>query len=130
MKRFIIKYLHKHINVRSKNYHFWRWVASWFYNKENTEHILACISSYFYHNGKESPTIMKFTDIFVVGKDVYIYTIRPGLWIGKGGSVIDKLEESFNRNNTGEQYKIRIIEDRKSAQYHICLGLKVLYDNF
>lgn len=129
MKRFIIKYLRKHIGGRSKNYHFWRWVASWFYNKENTEHILACISSYFYHNQKNFPT-MEFTDIFVVDKDVYIYTRMPGIWIGKGGENIDKLEESFNRGNTGEQYKIRIIEDLKSAQYHICLGLKVLYDNF
>jgi ribosomal protein S3 len=129
MKKFIIKYLRKHISNRPKHYHFWRWVASWFYNKENTEHILACISSYFYHNEKKFPLI-DFTDIFVVNKDVYIYTRRPGLWIGLHGKTIDKLEESFNRNNTGEQYKIRFIEDKTSAQYHICLGLQILYDNF
>ena len=73
---------------------------------------------------------MDFTDIFVVNKDVYIYTRTPGIWIGRGGENINKLEESFNRSNTGEQYKIRIIEDLTSSQYHICLGLKVLYDNF
>ena len=129
MKKFIIKYLRKHISGRSKNYYFWRWVASWFYNKENTEHILACISSYFYHNEKKFPLI-DFTDIFVVNKDVYIYTRRPGLWIGLHGKNIDKLEESFNRDNTGEQYKIRLIEDKISAQYHICFGLQILYDNF
>ena len=129
MKKFIIKHLRKHISGHPKHYHFWRWIANWFYNKENTEHILACIVSYFYHNENKFPR-MEFTDIFVVDKDVYIYTRRPGNWIGKGGENIDKLEESFNRSNTGEQYKIRIIEDKTSSQYYISIGLRTLYDNF
>ena len=128
MKNFIRKYIQNHLRSRQKHYQFWRWVASWFYNKENTEHILTCIVSYFYYNENRFQT-MEFTDIFVVDKDVYIYTRRPGLWIGKGGETIDKLEESFNRNITGEKYKIRIIEDNKSSQYYIRLGLHFLYND-
>ena len=57
---------------------------------------------------------------------VHIYTRFPGIWIGKGGSTIDKLEESFNRKNDSEPYKIIIIEDNKSSHYHIGLGLNIL----
>lgn len=31
------------------------------------------------------------SDIYTCNKTVYIYTLRPGLWIGKGGSNIDSL---------------------------------------
>ena len=125
MKTIIKKYLRKNLSGRPKHYQFWRWVASLFHDKESNEHILACIVSYFYHNKKKFPNA-DFTDIFVVDKDVYIYTRFPGIWIGKGGSTIDKLEESFNRKNDGEPYKIIIIEDNKSSHYHIWLGLHIL----
>ena len=59
----------------------------------------------------------QLTDIIVLENDVYLYTKRPGWWIGKSGSTLKSLEDTMNTNIDGERirdYKIRIIEDKDS----------------
>ena len=62
-------------------------------------------------------TTYQLTDILVLGNDVYLYTKRPGMWIGKSGSTLKSLEDRMNHNLDGERihdYKIHIIEDKDS----------------
>ena len=59
----------------------------------------------------------QLTDIIVLENDVYLYTKRPGMWIGKSGSTLKSLEDRMNHNLDGEMihdYKINIIEDKDS----------------
>ena len=59
----------------------------------------------------------QLTDIIVLENDVYLYTKRPGLWIGKSGSTLKSLEDRMNHNLDGERihdYSINIIEDKDS----------------
>lgn len=68
---------------------------------------------------EKSQTLFTYqlTDIIVLGNDVYLYTKRPGIWIGKAGSTLESLEHRINHNIYDEKihdYKIHIIEDRDS----------------
>lgn len=59
----------------------------------------------------------QLTDIIVLGNDIYLYTKRPGIWIGKAGSTLESLEHRMNYSIYGERindYKIHIIEDKDS----------------
>ena len=59
----------------------------------------------------------QLTDIIVLENDVYLYTKRPGWWIGKSGSTLKSLEDRMNHNLDGERihdYSINIIEDKDS----------------
>ena len=67
----------------------------------------------------------QLTDIIVLENDVYLYTKRPGWWIGKSGSTLKSLEDTMNTNIDGERirdYKIHIIEDKDSIFNMISTG--------
>lgn len=66
---------------------------------------------------EKSTSTYQLTDIIVLGNDVYLYTRRPGIWIGKSGSTLKSLEDRVNHNLDGEKihdYIINIIEDKDS----------------
>ena len=66
---------------------------------------------------EKTTSTYQLTDILVLGNDVYLYTKRPGFWIGKSGSTLKSLEDRMNHNLDGEKihdYIINIIEDKDS----------------
>lgn len=66
---------------------------------------------------EKSTSTYQLTDILVLGNDVYLYTRRPGLWIGKSESTLKSLEDRMNHNLDGDKihdYSINIIEDKDS----------------
>ena len=78
--------------------------------------VCGLISIWLIETGKSTSTY-QLTDILVLGNDVYLYTTRPGLWIGKSGSTLKSLEDRMNHNLDGEKihdYSINIIEDKDS----------------
>lgn len=140
IKKYITKYLLKYFNgnrsskdyqyVRDhfKFYLFLRWLAEFVKDKENTVHVMASIASYMYYNKLYLP----FTDIFVVDNIVCIYTIKPGSWIGKSGSTIDKITEKINFNLEGKQthnFKITLLETTQGAIVDILTRIKI-FNNY
>lgn len=84
--------------------------------KEQYRNVCGLISIWLIENEKSTSTY-QLTDILVLGNDVYLYTKRPGIWIGKFGSTLKSLEDRMNHNLDGERihdYKINIIEDKDS----------------
>lgn len=114
MKHLIEKLVHRLLRKCRKNqlrYLFARLLAEIVKDKEKTNHVLISIANYFirYHGGG----IFQFNDIFVVGNIIYIYTLRPGYWIGKGGSEADRLLVECNYNTKMGKvadYQLRFIE--------------------
>ena len=111
MRKLIKKYLKKKLETRRpKHYYFLRWLSELVKDEMNTENVLAGIASWMVATGE---TFLPFNDIFVIDNAIYIYTHRPGLWIGKKDSVINSLEYSLNHNINDEKihdYKISLIE--------------------
>ena len=71
---------------------------------------------------------LQFSDIFVVDNLVIIYTYRPGLWIGKGGSTYDAIKNRLNYNLDGvkiNDYKITFVEEVNSAYANIDMNIIV-----
>lgn len=84
--------------------------------KKQYRDICDLISIWLIETGKSTSTY-QLTDILVLGNDVYLYTTRPGFWIGKSGSTLKSLEDRVNHNLDGEKindYEINIIEDKDS----------------
>ena len=113
------KYLSKIVNNglswRIKNYRkylFWRWITYLLKNKKKERQIICSVAGYLYKSDPHGHKV--YTDIFFLYDTLYIVTRRPGLWIGKGGEGIDKLQEAIK-----EEIRIRIIEDNATSQYHI-----------
>ena len=78
---------------------------------------ICCLISTWLIETEKSTSTYQLTDILVLGNDVYLYTRRPGLWIGKSGSTLKSLEDRMNHNLDGEKihdYEINIIEDKDS----------------
>lgn len=118
MKKLFINFIENRIvNPRKYNYLFYRWLVGLIIDKDETENVFFKIAHYL--NNKHEP--YDFTDIFILNNNVYIYTRRPGYWIGKGGKEIDDLENCINYKCDGEtklhDYHIRIIEDTESSRY-------------
>ena len=113
----IKKYLTKKFNCsHPKHYHFLRWLASLVMNKEEVKDVCRSIA-YWIYNTKHDNLIAYTHDILVINNKVYIYTYRPGLWIGKAGCIVDDCEHSINHNIDGEKihdYKINFIEIHKT----------------
>ena len=126
MKHLIEKLIHKLLRGCRKNqlrYLFARLLAEIVKDKEKTNHVLISIASYFikYHG-------VQFNDIFVVGNIIYIYTLRPGYWIGKGGSEADRLLVECNYNAEKEKvadYQLRFIELLNDAQSDIATYIHI-----
>lgn len=141
IKKCITKYLLKYFNGsrRDKHYQyirdhvrfylFLRWLAEFVKNEEDTEHVLSSIAHYMYYTQLNLP----FTDIFVVGDAVCVYTTRPGMWIGKGGSTIDKITEKINFNLEGKQthnFKITLLETTQGAVVDILTRINTFNDYY
>ena len=131
MKKIIKNYLTKKLNVaRPKNYAFLRWLVGFVERKEDKENVLSSIASWLYHGKYYN---LPLTDLFVINKTIYLYTMRPGMWIGKGGETIDSCEDSINYNIDGEKvhdYQIKILEDVESPNVKIKNYMCVYSDNF
>lgn len=87
-----------------------------FTTKKQYRDVCRLISTWLIETEKTTSTY-QLTDILVLGNDVYLYTRRPGLWIGKSGSTLKSLEDRMNHNLDGEKihdYIINIIEDKDS----------------
>ena len=84
--------------------------------KEQYRNVCSLISIWLIETEKTTSTY-QLTDIIVLGNDVYLYTKRPGMWIGKSGSTLKSLEDRMNHNLDGvriHDYRINIIEDKDS----------------
>jgi hypothetical protein len=129
MKHLIEKLIHRLLRKCRKNqlrYLFARLLAEIVKDKESTNHVLISIASYFirYHGGEK----FQFNDIFVVGNIIYIDTLRPGYWIGKGGSEADRLLLECNYNTEMEKvadYQLRFIELLNDAQSDIATYIHI-----
>lgn len=137
-KSLIKKYLYKKLNVaHPKNYYFLRWLVELVRDKNRTFDAYGAIVGFLYNRQQDMRTNVyetyPFTDIFVIDNYVYIYTRRPGMWIGKGGETLDAVEKRLNYNSHGDlidNYKIRILEDTNSAMTYIREGIKIMVDNW
>lgn len=117
IKNQIKKYLTKKFNCsHPKHYYFLRWLASLVMDNEEVKDVCASIAYWMYTTKHE--TLMAYThDILVIDNKVYIYTYRPGLWIGKAGCIVYDCEHSINHNINDEKihdYKIHFIETHKT----------------
>lgn len=134
IKKYITKYLLKYFNGSSKNYYyvrdhvkfylFLRWLSEFVKNEEDTQDVMASIASYMYYNRLDLP----FTDIFVIKNVICVCTRRPGLWIGKKGSIMDKIIKKLNFDSKGEKihdFKIQILETTKGAVVDVYGYMKV-----
>lgn len=137
VKKCITKYLLKYFQGSSKNYYyqrdhikfylFLRWLSEFVKNEEDTQDVMIAIADYMYSNRIELP----FTDIFVIENIVCVCTIRPGLWIGKSGSVMDGLLKRLNFNIDDKKihnFKIQLLETTKGAIVDV-YGYINVYDN-
>lgn len=137
IKKYITKYLLRYFNGdrSSKDYQyvrdhirfylFLRWLAEFVKNEEDTEHVLSSIASYMYY----TQLILPFTDIFVVSDVVCICTTRLGMWIGKGGSTINKITKKINFNLEGKQthnFKITFLENTQRSAVDVSNYIKIL----
>lgn len=118
MKKLFINFIENRIvNPRKYNYLFYRWLLGLIIDKDEMENVFFKIT--YYLNNKHEP--YDFMDIFILNNNVYIYTRRPGYWIGKSGKEIGDLENCINYNYNGEtklhDYHIKIIEDTESSRY-------------
>ena len=133
MKHLIEKLIYRILRSCHKNrlrYLFARLLAEIVKDKEATNGVLISIANYFvkYHDGVQ----FQYNDIFVVGNIVYIYTLRPGYWIGKGGSEADRLLVALNHNAKMEKitnYEIKFIQQYNDALCDITMYILILREN-
>lgn len=132
MKQLIKKYLKKKLNKsHPKHYYFLRWLANIVMDKEQTKDVCASIARWMYDN-KYNLQKLPLNDIFVLDNKIYIYTFRPGLWIGKAGSTVYSCEDSINHNVNGvkvHNYEIHFIEIHKTPFTEL-YGFLVSYENY
>lgn len=124
MKRIIINFLNKKfqdrkfLKIHQGHFLFYRWLAYLVIDRQNTSDVLYSIARYMCDHKLNLP----FNDIFVVGDNVYIYTSRPGIWIGKMGSNHDAVVYAMNHDIEGKEihnFTMDYIEDFNSAQCEI-----------
>lgn len=103
------------IQNHMEDYHFYRYMAYVIESKEKNKDIRYSIASWMCHSRHED---LPFNDIFVLDDEIYIYTYRPGLWIGRGGKTIDDCLYHINHKVDGTKYrdlKINLIESKNDA---------------
>lgn len=114
VRKYIIKQFCKSRRPSSEKYIFLRWLAEKTKDRKETNDVI-CTIAYFL---EETNTNLPYTDIFLVGKRVYIVTLRSGLWIGRGGSTVNNLLKRINYRLDGTKrsdYTIDFIEPKDSA---------------
>ena len=133
IKNQIKKYLTKKFNCsHPKHYYFLRWLASLVMDSKEVKNVCMSIAHWMY-NTKHDNLIMYTHDIMVINNKVYIYTYRPGLWIGKAGSVVDDCEHSINHNINDQKihdYKIHFIENHKTPWTELYSSLHFHLNNW
>ena len=130
IKKLIKRYLKKNLTAHPKHYYFLRWLADLVKDNKQTDNVCAGIARWIYDTN-ENYLLDKLNDLFVIDNNVYIYTYRPGLWIGKGGKTIDSLIHSLNYNIYNvktHDYKIQLIEIHKQP-YSEVIGYAHFYAN-
>jgi hypothetical protein len=55
-------------------------------------------------------------DEYTTGNHLYIVTLRPGMWIGKGGKIIDSLRDSLRAATGDKDFTVDIIETECNMQ--------------
>ena len=98
MKKLIKKYLKKNLTGHpKKNYYFLRWLASLVETKYHTEYVskMVAVFQHYDENHRKFP----FADSFVIDNTIYVYTLRPGLWIGKHGDTIEEIKKMINNTD-------------------------------
>ena len=132
MKKLIRKYLKKHLNGHPKHYYFMRWLADIVRDKKQTDDICAGVARWM-HDTDESRLLGHLNDLFVIDNRVYIYTYRPGLWIGRGGETTMSLEHSLNHDVNGEKihdYDIWFIEIQGKPYAEVAGYLHIYANNW
>lgn len=119
MKKLIKGYLKRHLNsAHPKNYYFLRFLSEMVKDDNSNNRVFAGIARFMSNNGINLP----FSDIFVIDNIIYVYTLRPGIWIGRGGKTMDKIENEINYGTEGQRlhnYSIRLLEEYKNANHYI-----------
>ena len=108
------------IHSHMEDYHLYRYLASWLESDIRNKDIRYSIASWMVHSKHEN---LPFNDIFVLDNEVYIYTYRPGLWIGKAGKTIDDCTYHINHKVDGTEYRklnIHLIEAKDDALTDVC----------
>lgn len=114
----LVKYLNKKLRFRPKSYLKYlsiRLIAELVKDKESTQYVIDMIADYIRYEKLDK--VILFSDIFVLGDEVYILTVRPGIWIGKQGATINELKTNLNVDVMGKlihKYHLNLIEDRFS----------------
>jgi len=128
VKKYIKNYLKKHLGSYKKNFWLLRFLSDLVMDMEIVDHVCENISVWMYHNNVNYPV----NDVIVIDNLVYIYTHKPGLWIGKGGSNVHSLEKYLYANDikTAYKWKIRFIEIRETPFVKIQNWLYYLHNNF
>ena len=95
MKRYIRKWLIKNCthHFYTEHYYFLRWLVSMGSDKKRTKEVCWGVARWMVNNDM---SFLPFMDMFVLDGVLYIYTERPGLWIGKGGKTIDNLQQTLS----------------------------------
>lgn len=115
LKDDVKKVLNYNIHSHMEDYHLYRYIAFWLESKERNKDIRHSIASWMVQSRHED---LPFNDIFVIDDEVYIYTYRPGLWIGKGGCTINDCLYHINHKIDGTEYRklnIHLIEAKDDA---------------
>lgn len=110
-----LKKAFSNIGSHMEDYHLYRCLVSLLENKETTKDVRFSIASWMVHSRHED---LPFNDIFVIDDEVYIYTTRPGLWIGQRGRTIDDCLYHINHKVDGIEYRklhINLIESKNDA---------------
>lgn len=134
MKKYIKKkiakrlcsYFTKHYQLKYENcrrFLFMRWLVDLVADKYESALVLYKFSQYLDENNVNT----QFTDVFTVDDKVFILAMFPGMWIGKGGSILHDIEDTINTNAKGEKtrnYEVRPIEDLNSSVQQIYGNMK------
>lgn len=134
MKKYIKKKIAKRIcayftknyqlkDGNKKKYQILRWIVDLVADEYESSLNLFKVALYLDTNNVNT----QFTDVFTVDNTVFILTMFPGMWIGKGGSISQEVENTINTNAKGEKtrdYEVRPIEDLNSATQQIYSNLR------
>ena len=129
-KKCIKKYLKKRLTGHPKHYHFLRWLVELVIDKEQNNDVCCSIARWMYDTRHSD---LPFHDIFTIDNNVYIYTYRPGLWIGNYGSIVEDCQKSINHNIYGDKihdYEIRFIEVFKTPYTVVFSYMRSYADNW
>lgn len=119
------------IHSHMEDYPLYRFLAYFNEDEKRTEDIRDSIASWMVESKHDN---LPFSDIFVVDDEVYIYTYRPGLWIGRAGCVIDDCTYRINHKIDGVRYRnlhLNLIESRNDAISEVYAYMKACrsYEN-